>query len=176
MTTSSSKKSYFDLHVTGLGYVNRIREVKPPKGDSFLCCSIAALNGSSDKPDKTFFDVRVYGKDAQQLIKRCEEAVKANRKVLMGFRLGDLWIDRFEYPETHPNPEKAGKPGVSLKARLLFISWIKVDGQMEYKAPKAAEEAAPDEANDSAVDTSVSKRSTNGAAAPAEAPASAASI
>ncbi|HMM72664.1 MAG TPA: DUF3577 domain-containing protein, partial [Rhodocyclaceae bacterium] len=27
--TTSSEKSYFDLHITGLGYLNRIREVKP---------------------------------------------------------------------------------------------------------------------------------------------------
>ena len=29
------RKSYFDLHITGLGYLNRIREVKPKKGDAF---------------------------------------------------------------------------------------------------------------------------------------------
>ena len=42
--TTSNEKSYFDLHITGLGYLNRIREVKPKKGDSFLACDIAALN------------------------------------------------------------------------------------------------------------------------------------
>ena len=46
--TTSNEKSYFDLHITGLGYLNRIREVKPKKGDSFLACDIAALNGPSD--------------------------------------------------------------------------------------------------------------------------------
>ena len=33
--TTSTEKSYFDLHITGLGYLNRIREVKPKKGDAF---------------------------------------------------------------------------------------------------------------------------------------------
>ena len=46
--TTSTEKSYFDLHITGLGYLNRIREVKPKKGDAFLACDIAALNGPSD--------------------------------------------------------------------------------------------------------------------------------
>ena len=32
--TTSTDKSYFDLHITGLGYLNRIREVKPKKGDA----------------------------------------------------------------------------------------------------------------------------------------------
>lgn len=95
MTTSSSDKTYFDLHVTGLGYVNRIREVQPRKGDTFLACDIAALNGPSDSPEYRYFDVRVSGTDAQHLIRRCVQAVKDKRKVLIGFRLGDLWPDLF---------------------------------------------------------------------------------
>lgn len=97
MTTSSTEKSYFDLHVTGLGYVNRIREVKPRKGDAFLACDIAALNGPGDKPEYRYFDVCVSGADAQHLIRRCKDAVDAEKKVLIGFRLGDLWPDLFTY-------------------------------------------------------------------------------
>lgn len=139
MTTSSNDKTYFDLHVTGLGYVNRIREVKPRKGDAFLACDIAALNGPSDKPEYRYFDVRVSGADAQHLIRRCEEAVNAERKVLIGFRLGDLWPDLFTYTKG----KKQGESGVSLKARLLFVSWIKVDGKLVYKAEaKPADNAA----------------------------------
>lgn len=141
MTTSSNEKNYFDLHVTGLGYVNRIREVKPRKGDAFLACDIAALNGPSDKPEYRYFDVRVSGADAQHLIRRCEEAVKAERKVLIGFRLGDLWPDLFTYSKG----KNEGKPGVSLKGRLLFVSWIKVDGNLVYKAEAKAADNAPRE-------------------------------
>jgi len=128
--TTSNDKSFFDLHITGLGYLNRIREVKPKKGDAFLACDIAALNGPSDDPEYRRFDVRVSGSQAQHLIRRCEQAVKAERKVLIGFRLGDLWTDIFTYTKGN----RAGEQGVSLKARLLFVSWIKVDGQLVYKA------------------------------------------
>ena len=141
--TTSSEKSYFDLHITGLGYINRVREVKPKKGDPFLACDIAALNGPSDAPEYRRFDVRVSGSEAQHLIRRCEESVKAERKVMIGFRLGDLWVDMF----TFSKGERVGQQGVSLKARLLFVSWIKVDGQLVYKAePKASEETSHDEA------------------------------
>ena len=34
---------YFNLYTSGLGYLNRIREVTPKKGEPFLCCDIAAL-------------------------------------------------------------------------------------------------------------------------------------
>jgi hypothetical protein len=128
--TTSSEKSYFDLHITGLGYLNRIREVKPKKGDAFLACDIAALNGPSDNVSYVRFDARVSGTEAQHLVRRCTQAVEAEKKVMIGFRLGDLWTDIFTYTKG----KNVGKPGVSLKTRLLFISWIKVDGQLVYKA------------------------------------------
>jgi hypothetical protein len=136
--TNSSEKSFFDLHITGLGYVNRIRDVTPRKGDPFLACDIAALNGPVDAPEYRRFDVRVSGTEAKHLIRRCEDAVNAEKKVLIGFRLGDLWTDTFTYTKG----KRAGEQGVSLKARLLFVSWIKVDGELVYKAePKTSEEA-----------------------------------
>ncbi|GHU04852.1 hypothetical protein FACS1894158_06050 [Betaproteobacteria bacterium] len=87
---TSKDKSYFDLHITGLGYLNRIREVKPKKGDTFLACDIAALNGPSDDVSYVRFDTRVSGSEAQHLVRRCIEAVEAGKKVMIGFRLGDL--------------------------------------------------------------------------------------
>ena len=134
--TNSTEKSYFDLHITGLGYLNRIREVKPKKGDTFLACDIAALNGPSDDVSYVRFDTRVSGSEAQHLVRRCIGAVEAEKKVMIGFRLGDLWTDTFTYSKG----KRAGEQGVSLKARLLFVSWIKVDGKLVYKAePKPAD-------------------------------------
>ena len=134
--TNSTEKSYFDLHITGLGYLNRIREVKHKKGDAFLACDIAALNGPSDDVSYVRFDTRVSGSEAQHLVRRCIDAVEAEKKVMIGFRLGDLWTDIFTYSKG----KNAGNPGVSLKARLLFVSWIKVDGKLVYKAePKPTE-------------------------------------
>ena len=55
---------------------------------------------------------------------------------MIGFRLGDLWTDIFTYLQG----KNAGNQGVSLKARLLFVSWIKVDGKLVHKAePKPTE-------------------------------------
>ena len=142
---TSTDTSYFNLHITGLGYLNRIREVVPRKGDSFLACDIAALCGPSDAVDYCRFDVRVSGSDAQRLVRTCQPAVEAGRKVLIGFRLGDLWSDIFTYSKG----QRTGEQAVSLKARLLFISWIKVDGESVYKAePKPAETVAPMESGE----------------------------
>lgn len=133
----AGEATYFDLHTQGLGYLARIREVTPSRGKAFLACTIAALNGPTEAPEYRYFDVTVCGAEAQLLVNRYAEAVHQGRKVLMGFRLGDLWTDLFRYNRG----DKAGKTGVSLKARLLFISWIKVDGQLVYQArPKAEPE------------------------------------
>ena len=131
-----SEKTYFDLHTSGIGYLGRIREVQPKKGKPFLACDIAALNGSSDDVSYVRFDARVSGAEAQHLVRRCAQAVEAGRKVLIGFKLGDLWTDIFTYAKG----KRAGEQAVSLKARLLFIRWIKVDGKLEYKAEARDEE------------------------------------
>lgn len=144
--TTSTEKSFFDLHITGLGYLNRIREVKPKKGDPFLACDIAALNGPSDDVSYVRFDTRVSGADAQHLIRRCTDAVEAEKKVMIGFRLGDLWTDTFTYSKG----KRAGEQGVSLKARLLFVSWIKVDGVLKYKSEPKPAESEQDAAEQSA--------------------------
>ena len=127
--------------------------MQPRKGDAFLACDIAALNGPSDSPDYRRFDVRVSGSEAQHLIRRCQQAVEAERKVLIGFRLGDLWADTFTYSKG----KRAGEQGVSLKARLLFVSWIKVDGQLVYKAePKATDDTSPEPVSAAAEDAPAS--------------------
>src|SRR3546814_16529670 len=72
----------------------------------------------------------VSGSEAQHLVRRCIQAVDAEKKVMIGFRLGDLWSDTFTYSKG----KRAGEQGVSLKARLLFARWIKVDGKLVYTA------------------------------------------
>lgn len=141
--TTRSEKKFFDLHIDGVGYLNRIRQVKPKRGEPFLACDVSALVGPADAVEYRRFDCRVSGKDAQHLIQRCEQAVAEEKKVLVGFRLGDLWTDIFTYSKG----PKEGQTGVSLKARLLLIRWIKVDGEMVYTAaPKSDETTRGDAA------------------------------
>ncbi|WP_275286833.1 STY4534 family ICE replication protein [Halomonas elongata] len=143
--TTSTDKQFFDLHITGVGYLNRVREVSLKRGTPFWACDIAALNGPSDDVGYTRFDCRVSGREAERLVKKCEQAVNMKKKVLIGFRLGDLWTDTFTYSKG----DRVGQTGVSLKARLLYISWIKVDGEMVYQAPRRdSDQAQPVESQD----------------------------
>ena len=134
--TTSTEKSFFDLHITGLGYLNRIREVKPKKGDAFLACDIAALNGPSDDVAYVRFDTRVSGSAA-----RCAAASSGRCR-----EEGDDRLPPGRPVDRHLHllqGQACRRAGVSLKARLLFVSWIKVDGKLVYKA-----EPKPTDADD----------------------------
>lgn len=129
MSTNETTK-YFDLHTHGIGYLNRIREVTPREGNPFLSVSIAALRGSVDNVQYTHFECTVAGRKAQEVVRQLKPAVEANQKVLIGFTLSDLHAESF----TFKNGDKAGETGISLKSRLLRITWAKVDGQPFYTA------------------------------------------
>jgi hypothetical protein len=131
MTQSTTPENkFFDLHTTGVGYLNRIREVSVRKGDPFMAVTIGALHGSADDVEYTYIDCKVSGGEAEKLIRRAQDASASGKKVLAGFKVGDLWVDTFVYEKG----EKKGQTGASLKGRLLYLSWIKVDGEMVYQA------------------------------------------
>ena len=116
---------YFDLHATGVGYLNRPRTVTPRKGEKFLACSISAMRGSADDVEYTKFDLRVSGGAAKEDIKFLESEVNANKAVIIGFKLGDFYPDAFVYEKG----DKKGETGVVLKGRLLKVTFAKVDGK-----------------------------------------------
>ncbi len=123
--SKDEKSKYFDLQTTGVGYLNRIREVNPEKGSPFLSVNIAALRGSTDKVQYTHFECSVVGSKAQATVRELQSAVEGGLKVIIGFTLSNVHGESFIFK----NGEQAGQPGVSLKARLLRISYAKVDGQ-----------------------------------------------
>lgn len=123
--TNNSSSNYFDLHTNGIGYLNEVREVHPDGGNRFWSVKLAALRGHVDNVEHTYFECVVVGEEAKDLVRQLKPAVEAGFKVLVGFHLSDLVGETFLYK----SGELTGKPGVSLKARLLRLQWIKVNGQ-----------------------------------------------
>jgi len=122
---SNENSKYFDLHTTGIGYLNRVRQVTPEEGTPFLAVTIAAIHGSVADVQHTYFECGVYGEQAQNTVRELKPAVEGESKVLIGFTLSDLRADAFTFKQG----DQAGQPGVNLKARLIKIGWAKVDGQ-----------------------------------------------
>lgn len=134
---------YFDLHVRGIGYLGRVREVAVKgRGEPFIACDISALRGTTNEVEYTKFDCRVSGAEATRLVKKAADAANdRNRKVLVGFTIGDIYPEAF----TYQGGTKAGETGVEVKGHLLKLGFIKVDGKTVYTAPKAPATAQDEE-------------------------------
>jgi hypothetical protein len=122
---SQAQSAYFNLHVEGVGYLNRVRTVKPKKGQEFLACTVSAMRGSAADLGYTKFDCKVSGADAQRIVKLLETDVADEKPVLIGFRIGDIYPEIF----TFAKGEKEGQQGVSIKGRLLRVKFAKVNGE-----------------------------------------------
>ena len=121
---SEAETKYFDLFTTGLAYVNRVEDVVPEEGEAFLAVTLSALRGSAEKVQYTRFDCRVAGTQAMSTIERLKAWVQNDRKVLIGFTLSGLYPQTFAFK----HGERAGETGIALKARLIKVSWARVDG------------------------------------------------
>lgn len=123
MSTTSNEKSYFDLHTSGIGYIQRAREV-PVRGgrraQPFLACTIAALVGPARAPSYRYFDVKVSGSEAKALVEHYIGVDDPKQRPLVRFRLGDLWGDAY----IRDKGEQKGQAAASLKARLLKAELI----------------------------------------------------
>jgi len=122
---ATSQSSFFNLFVEGVGYLNRVRTVKPKKGQEFLACTVAAMRGSTDDIGYTRFDCKVSGAEAQKIVKRLEADVAAERTVIIGFKIADIYPELF----TFEKGDKKGQSGVSIKGRLLRVKFAKVNGE-----------------------------------------------
>jgi len=137
MTNVNNTATHFDLHTTGVGYLNRAREVKPQTGKKFKpfwSVGISALRGNIDEVEYSRIDTIIVGSEACELIKQYKEDInQQNSRVLCGFKIGDIYADPFKTTQ--------GENRAVIKGRLLAINWIKIDGKMVYKAEKPQAEA-----------------------------------
>ena len=149
--TASVQSNHFNLHVNGVGYLNRVRWVEPKRNagrraDPFLACSIAALRGNSDQPDYTYLDLRVSGREAIEMVDRLREDVAAERNVFISFRVGDIYPHLYERDvKDRQTGRKTGEREMAalIKGRLLLINSITIDGENVFRRDPDA--AAPED-------------------------------
>ncbi len=127
---ASNDRNFIDLHVRGLGYLSRVREVKVRKGPPFLAASLRAMSGEKGVQDGvqyTPFDVKAVSSQAKEVLELLQPyANDRNKRVMVSFKAGDPMIDTFTYKDG----DRAGQMGTVLKARLLLIygAWVKSVG------------------------------------------------
>lgn len=124
----------YELITRGIGYLNRPIDVTPKEGDPFLTCTIGALAGPVEEPEYRYINTIVTAPEAQHLVRRCVQAVEAQRKVLIAFRLNDMKAN----PYLRKKGEHVGEPAASLESKLIHIGQIKIDGQRVYPTANQA--------------------------------------
>ena len=134
-----STPQYFNLHTTGIGYIHRLRKVEPKRGDAFYAVSISALHGQVDDPLYSHFDCRITGTEAERRLLTLKGALDADKPVLVGFKIGDIYSEAFEYR----SGDKLGQTGCVIKGRLLQIRWAKIDGEHVFPEEETHEEPRP---------------------------------
>ncbi|CAM2175042.1 DUF3577 domain-containing protein [Burkholderia orbicola] len=148
MNQSVEPRKYFDLHLRGLGYLSRVRDVASrgngrSKAKPFLACSISAFHGDPNVDNGIVYlplDLIVSGEKAKEAVRSVmDDANDRDVKVLVAFRSGDHYIRTFER-----TGNRAGETGSVLKGRLLKLFWIKVDGQEVWRDEGDDAEAAAD--------------------------------
>lgn len=91
------------MHVERVGKLNRVRTVKLKNGHEFLACTVAGLRGSdSGDISYTKFDCCVSGADAQVIPKRLADEVAAEKASIVGFRIADIYPERFTFESGQP--------------------------------------------------------------------------
>jgi hypothetical protein len=142
----ADEAEYFNLHASGCGYLSRVRWVDPGKrrggrtGEQFLACAINALRGDVGNPCYTYFDLRVSGEEAAELVEQLKPSVDEDRKVFLAFKLGDFYAHPYERDARDNHGQKTGQKEISalIKGRLLLITHVKVDGEVVYQREDAA--------------------------------------
>ena len=141
----SNANDYFNLHVSGLGYLSRVRWVETKSGgrkaQPFLACTIGALRGNSDDVQYTYFDVRVSGQEAIDLVDKLGHDIDENRKVLIAFKASDIYVNVYERELKDRSGRKTGQveAAANIKGRLLQINMAKVDGVEVYRRASGSE-------------------------------------
>ena len=144
MNNAPNHNDYFNLHTTGIGYLQRMREVPVKSGQPYLAVDINALQGKSDNPQKLRFDLIVTGASAEADIDFIcgilNEQQLVDPKILVAFKASDLDPQFFTYKKG----DKQGQQGVCIKARLIKLKYCKINGVL-VDLPSAQAQGDEDE-------------------------------
>lgn len=126
---SNDKKAY-NLLTTGVGYLNRLRQVTVKKGNPYWCASVSALYGLVDpetkKADTSYYDLRIVTDNAVETAKLLKDAADENKQIFVEFVCGDSRSEVFQYKAG----KKAGTYGSVIKGSLLQIKRAWVEGEL----------------------------------------------
>ena len=134
MTTTQTETKFFDLHTSGIGYLNRFRTVNPANGHPYQSVTVAALRGNADNAQYTYFDCIVVEEEAKHVLLNLVDTDEKDASYMIGFNIGDIYPEIF----TYKSGNKQGQTGVSLKGRLIKIKWLRKNKELIYEPVKTS--------------------------------------
>ena len=150
MNNTQTETKFFDLHTSGIGYLNRFRIVEPSNGRNYQSVTIAALRGNADNVQYTYIDCIVVEEEAKNVLLNLVDTDEKEAKYMVGFNIGDIYPETF----TYKSGNKQGQTGVSLKGRLIKIKWLRKNNELIYEPQKtSAVEQADQQAQPAGVQT-----------------------
>ena len=150
MNNTQTETKFFDLHTSGIGYLNRFRIVEPSNGRNYQSVTIAALRGNADNVQYTYIDCIVVEEEAKNVLLNLVDTDEKEAKYMVGFNIGDIYPETF----TYKSGNKQGQTGVSLKGRLIKIKWLRKNNELIYEPQKtSAVEQADQQAQPAEVQT-----------------------
>lgn len=149
-SNSQSDRKY-NVITNGVGYINRIRKVQPEKGDPYLACDVALFQHVGDNIDYVRINCVIRGKQAKEIVwihftsPEGEVVHPKDTVVVANMNLGGLSARTFVYKKG----EKKGQTGISLRAALLSIKWLKIgDIEVELESGGQAANGTAGQADD----------------------------
>ena len=132
MPAQNKDQSFYDLHINGIGFLDRIRMVTSKNGNPFMAVTVGlqdgeVLKGDYSKVSTTYLDCRVYGSRAFNILNDHVlqgNVDQANTVIRAVVKTGGLDAEMFTYAQG----PKQGQNGVSLKSRLLQITHLYIAG------------------------------------------------
>ena len=129
----SNDKKYYDITVRGVGYLNRPRIIKPKAGNNneYKAVDINMLSGHEDNVEYVYFSTTIVGNEAKEVLtSHWDRLIKADadgKKILAQVGITDPRPDSYK--------TKNGEVRHTMRGRLLFVSFIRINGEEIYKAP-----------------------------------------
>lgn len=145
MTATTNQNQYFDLHLKGLGYINRFREVQPrnKKSKPFCAVTIGFLRGDADEVEYTYVDTIIRNPEVCEILKQHQDAINnKDSKVLGVLTVSDIYAEVFDSNDG---------PKASIKGRLIGMRQLKVNGEVVYSKSDDSDEQPAEEQNDAPV-------------------------
>ena len=73
MSKENKNSSFYDLHISGIGFLNRIRMVTPKNGNPFMAVTVGlqdgeVVEGDYSKVSTSYLDCRVFGSRAFNIL------------------------------------------------------------------------------------------------------------